>query len=250
MEKSKISRRIAPWIVLIVVILLWQWICTAFHVSEHLIPKPTAIAAALHDKFALSIWPDALVSIRVMLIGYVIAVPIGFVIAAIASQFKFIVRMVLPILILLMVTPMATLVPEFKLFLGVDPSLKIIIVILQVAPVVAVNTLTGFTYVPQNKLDVMRGFGCGRWETFFRVTVPNALPQIFTGLKLGSILCTIAAMSADLSVGQGGLGYRISNSAAVSATDTAFAAIVVAAIIGVLFYSLIAIIEKKVSVWN
>jgi ABC-type nitrate/sulfonate/bicarbonate transport system permease component len=92
--------------------------------------------------------------------------------------------------------------------------------------------------------------GCGKWESFFRVTVPGAMPQIFTGLKLGCILCTIAAMSSDVSVGQGGLGYRISMASALSATDTAYAAIVVAAFIGVALFMTVSFVESKVLTWN
>lgn len=248
--KSKVLDKCAPVLLVIGILLVWQLLCTALNVSEHLLPKPTAIFAALGENFTKSILPDALSSLQTMLIGYLIAIPLGFVIAAIASQFKFVVRMLLPVLILLMVTPMATLVPEFKLFLGVSPSLKVLIVTLQCAPVIAVNSMTGFTHVPKNKLDVAKGLGCGRWETFFRLVVPNAMPQIFTGLKLGCILCTIASMSADLSVGQGGLGYRISISASLSATDTAFAAILVAAVLGVLFYTAVSLIEKRAVTWK
>ena len=158
--------------------------------------------------------------------------------------------MILPVLIILMMIPMATLVPELKLFLGVKPSLKILVIILQTAPVIAVNSLSGFTHVPHNKTDLMKGLGCGKAETFFRVVLPNALPQIFTGLKLGCILCMIAATAADMSVGQGGLGYRIARSATFSATSTAFAAIIVAAVIGVAFYMLVSMVESVIVKWK
>ncbi|MFV0527311.1 MAG: ABC transporter permease [Lachnospiraceae bacterium] len=249
-QRSKYIQVLAPLVLLVVLLTIWQIVCVIFKVSENLLPKPTEILLSLQKNFFKVIFPDMLTSLQNMLIGYLIAVPLGFLIAALASQFKFVVRMITPVLIILMVTPMATLVPEFKLFLGVSPMVKVLIIILQCAPVIAVNSITGFMHVPQNKLDVMRALGCGRWETFFRVTIPNALPQVFIGLKLGCILCTIAAMSADLSVGQGGLGYRISISASQRATDTAYATILVAAIIGVLLYNFVSFIERKVITWK
>lgn len=242
--------RFLPGITVVALIVIWQVCCMALGISEHLLPAPSLIARAFAKSFTATLVPDALTSLRNMCIGYLIAVPLGFVIAALASQFKLFVRMCLPVFIVLMVTPMATLVPEFKLFLGVSQDLKIIIIVLQCMPVIAVNTITGFSSTPANKLDVARGLGMRRWETFARIVVPNALPQVFTGLKLGAILCTIATMSADLSVGQGGIGYRISISASTSATDVAFAAIIVAAAIGVTFYSVITLIESRVVSWN
>ena len=242
--------RLAPVILIILIFIIWELCCCIFSISPKLLPKPTEIWMALVNKFGDTILPEMLLSLRVMLIGYIIAVPLGFVIAAISSQFKFVVRMLTPVLIILMVTPMVTLVPEFKLFLGVGTGVKILTVVLQCTPVIAVNSISGFTHVPQNKLDVMRGLGCGRWETFRRIVIPNALPQVFTGLKLGCILCTIAAMSSDLSVGQGGLGYRIKMAASLSATDTAFATIVVVSAIGILLFSIVSFIEKKVVSWR
>lgn len=247
---SKAFHILAPIVVIGILLVIWQIGCSVFHVPFHLLPKPTQIFAALGRNFVSAIYPDMMVSLWVMLIGYLIAIPLGFAVAAIASQFKLAVRTLLPILIILMVTPMATLVPEFKLFWGVSPSIKIVVVVLQCAPVIAVNSITGFIQVPSNKIDLMKALGCGRWESFFRVVIPNAMPQVFTGLKLGCILCTIAAMSADLSVGQGGLGYRISVACSTSATDTAYAAILVAAVIGVLFYTVVSVIESKVITWK
>jgi ABC-type nitrate/sulfonate/bicarbonate transport system permease component len=248
--KAKVFDFLAPTAVILILLIVWQMSCIIFNISFHLLPKPTEIFLALNNNFISVIYPDMLVSLTVMLLGYLIAVPLGFVIAAISSQFKLAVRMITPVLIILMVTPMATLVPEFKLFWGVSQSVKILVVILQCTPVIAVNSITGFTHVSPDKQNLMKALGCGKWETFFRVTIPNAMPQIFTGLKLGCILCTIAAMSADLSVGQGGLGYRIAVSSSMSATDTAYAAILVAAVIGVLLYSLVSKIESKVVTWK
>jgi ABC-type nitrate/sulfonate/bicarbonate transport system permease component len=240
----------APAAVILFLLIVWQAGCTAFDVSFHLLPKPTQIAAALRDNFVSTIMSDMLTSLRIMLIGYLVAIPLGFAIAAFSSQFALAVRTITPVLIVFMLTPMATLVPIFKLFWGVDPALKILIVILQCTPVIAVNSLSGFTYVPAAKQELMRAFGCRKWEAFFRVTVPNAMPQIFTGLKLGCILCTIAAMSADISVGQGGLGYRISVSSALSATDIAYASILIAAVIGVALYMAVTFVESRIVTWK
>jgi ABC-type nitrate/sulfonate/bicarbonate transport system permease component len=247
---SKAINICAPIIIIIILIIIWQICCTVFDISFHILPKPAEVGKALADNFPKTIFPDMMASVKVMLIGYCIAVPLGFVIAAISSQFTLAVRSIMPVLVILMLTPMATLVPIFKLFWGVDPALKILIVVLQCTPVIAVNSLSGFIYVPEAKKELMRALGCRKWESFFRVTVPNAMPQIFTGLKLGCILCTIAAMSADISVGQGGLGYRIQVASSLSATDLAYAAIVIAAVLGVALYMIVSVIESRIVTWK
>ncbi len=80
--------------------------------------------------------------------------------------------------------------------------------------------------------------------------MPNALPQVLTGLELGCILGTIASMGADISVGQGGLGYRVSIYAAFAATPSAFATILVAAVVGVVLFEIVATVERLVVTWK
>lgn len=249
-SKSKVMNILAPVIAVIIVTLIWELLVRALHVSEKLIPAPSAILTSLFENFADVIAPDLMISIKNILIGYLIAIPIGFVISALCSQFRLVTKAVTPLLIILMITPMSTLVPIFKLNLGAGPWLKILVIVLQTAPVIALNSLSGFANPPQNNVDVLRAMGCGRWQRFFRVVLPHALPQVFTGLELGCILGTIASMGADMSVGQGGLGYRVSIYASFAATSSAFATIIIAAIVGVVLFEIVSTIEKLVISWK
>lgn len=248
--ESKLIPILAPIISVLIVVVLWQIFATTAQIPEKLLPAPSAIFSSLVDHFSSVILKDLLISMKNIALGYLIAVPLGFVIAAVCSQFQVVVRAVTPVLIILMVTPMTTLVPIFKLFWGANSLLKIVVIVLQMAPVVALNSLTGFAHPPARNVDVMKAMGCGRWQIFFKVTVPHAMPQVFTGLKLGCILGTIASMVADMSVGQGGLGYRIQIYAAYAATASAFATILVAAAVGVVLFQLVSIAERRLTTWS
>ena len=241
---------VAPIVAVVIILIAWEAIARIFQIPEKLLPAPSAIIAALAENFADVILKDLTISVKNIAVGYILAVPIGFVVAALAAQFKLVVRAITPVLIILMVTPMATLVPIFKLTMGATSTLKIIVIILQMAPVVALNSLTGFANPPKNNVDVMKAMGCGRWRTFFKVNIPNAMPHVFTGLKLGCILGTIASMVADIAVGQGGLGYRIKIYASFASTASAFATILVAAVVGVALFQIVNIVERKVVVWK
>ena len=249
-SESKLMPVAAPIVAALILLLAWEAVTRLLQIPEKLLPAPSAIIAALAENFADVIYKDLLISAKNIAIGYVLAVPLGFIAAALAAQFKLVVRAITPVLIILMVTPMATLVPIFKLTMGADSSLKIIVIVLQMAPVVALNSLTGFANPPKNNVDVMKAMGCGRWRTFFKVNIPNAMPHVFTGLKLGCILGTIASMVADMSVGQGGLGYRIKIYASYASTASAFATIFVAAVVGVVLFQIVSFLEKKIIVWK
>lgn len=250
MKKSKALNIVAPFVALIIVIAIWEILVRTFGVSEKLFPSPSAIGLSFKENFSNVIFPDMLISIKNILIGYLIAVPIAFIIAAFCSQFKLVTRAVTPLLVILMITPMSTLVPVFKLNMGVSASLKILVIVLQITPVIALNSLSGFSNPPKKNVTVLQGMGCSKWQIFFKCVFPNAMPQVFTGLELGCILGTIASMGADMAVGQGGLGYRISVYASFAATSSAFATIIAAAVVGVIFFEIVSVIEKKVITWK
>lgn len=250
MKKSKAINIIAPVVAILIVVLVWELLIMIFQVSDKLIPAPSAIGQALVKNFSQVIAPDLIISIKNICLGYVIAIPIAFVISAVCSQFKLVTRAVTPLLVILMITPMSTLVPIFKVNMGVSSLLKILVIVLQVTPVIALNSLSGFANPPEKNVTVLKAMGCNRWQIFFRVAFPNAMPQVFTGLELGCILGTIASMGADMSVGQGGLGYRVSVYASFASTSSAFATILVAAVVGVVLFEIVATIEKFVITWK
>lgn len=249
-KTSKVMQIAAPILAVVILIVVWELLCRVFQVSEKLFPRPSLIGQSLVENFSTVIAPDLWTSVQNIFLGYLLAVPIGFVVAAICSQFKLITKAVTPVLIILMITPMSTLVPIFKMSMGVSSSLKLLVIVLQVAPVIALNSLGGFANPPEKNVSVLKAMGCGRWSIFFRVAFPNALPQVFTGLELGCILGTIASMGADMSVGQGGLGYRVSVYASFAATSSAFATILVAAAVGVVLFEIVASIEHVVMKWK
>jgi len=248
-ERKKKVYYIAPLVLLAVVIALVEFIVVAFDISRTVLPAPHAIFSHMVRNFERDILSHMLFTLRVILTGYFVAIPLGMLIAAISSQFNILIKAITPLNILLVVTPMITLVPLLMLWMGFDARVRIIVVILQATPIIAINTLTGFSRTEAMKLELMRSMGASRLQTFFKVVFPNALPQVFTGLKLGCIFSTIAAMSADLAAGREGLGSRIQMYSGLIMTEMAFGTILIVALIGIILFQLVVLIEKRVIVW-
>lgn len=240
---------IAPLILLILIIGGLELFVKCSGISRTILPAPSAIFAELFKNFGRDIWPQLLFTLKVILTGYVIAIPVGMLIAAVCSQFGIVIKAISPLIILLVVTPMITMVPLFMLWMGFNPSLRIIVVVLQATPIITLNTLTGFSTVETSKLELMRSMGANRIQTFFKLIFPNALPQVFTGLKLGCIFSTIVAMSADLAAGKMGLGYRIQQYSSLIMTEMAYGTIIIVALVGIILFQIVASIEKRIIVW-
>ena len=94
---------------------------------------------------------------------------------------------------------------------------------------VLVNTLRGLTSVRPASIELMRSYACGELEIFRRVRMPNALPYLFSALKVGTVLAMIGAVVGEYFLSsQEALGFQIRNSAALFQFELAWAAIVVA----------------------
>ena len=107
---------------------------------------------------------------------------------------------------------------------------------------VLVNTLRGLTSVNPESIELMRSYAAPQRAVFRRVRIPNSLPFVFTALKVGSVLAMIGAVVGDYFGGSTeALGVVILSSVALSRYEIAWAAILVASILGIAFYAAIAV---------
>jgi len=251
LKKKKFNpmKVIAPFVVLIVIYISLEIIVRAAGISKFVLPTPTAIIVATIHNMQF-IWPQFLITLRTILVGFVISVPLGMFLAAIFSQYKLLAQSTTTLLILMIVTPMITLIPLLLLWLGFDPKIRILVVILQATPIIALNTLVGFTNVEKEKLELMKSLGASKFETFIKLIFPNAMPQVFTGLKLGAIFSTIGAISADIVAGNVGLGFRLMTYAGKAITELVYGCIIIIGLMSITFYYIISFIERKVIVWR
>jgi NitT/TauT family transport system permease protein len=117
---------------------------------------------------------------------------------------------------------------------------------------VMVNTLRGLTSVHPSSVELMRSYAAGEAATFRRVRIPNSLPYVFSGLKVASVLAMIGAVVSQYFGGlrTTSLGLFIKERAALAFFADAWAAIVVASLLGVGFYLVIVAIERFALRWH
>jgi NitT/TauT family transport system permease protein len=130
-------------------------------------------------------------------------------------------------------------------FGALNPHSKMVIAgVLCFFPVL-VNTLRGLTSVRPESIELMRSYAAGQAEVFRRVRIPSALPFIFTGLKVATVLSMIGAIVGDYFGGSTlALGVQIENSISLFDFPLGWAAIVVASGFGIAFYATVSVAER------
>ena len=242
--------KIAPIVLLIIFVIGVELFVSLGGISDKIIPRPSDMVMSTIRVFKVDILSNFLSTLKYVVIGVTLSVPLGIFLAALFSQFKLLVKAMTPIVIFLVVTPMITLVPLLKLWMGFNPDVRIVAGLLQASPIIMLNTLTGFTNIETSKLEVMRSLGASRFQTFILAIFPNALPQVFTGIKLGCIFGTIAPIACDFILAGEGLGVRMMKYSRYLLVDRVFGCILLIGLIGFSLFSLVSYIERKIIVWK
>ena len=240
-------RVIAPVVVGIAGLALWQFLVSVVGVSDYLLPSPAAIAQQFAE-FGPAIWQAALITGTNALIGLVVGTLLAILLAALAARWHAVDGMSAPIVAALAVVPIVALAPVLNSMFGSDSQFgrQAIAALASFVPVF-INTFRGLRQTRPVHRDLMRSYAASGAQSFRTVTLPTALPYLLTGVRIASSLAVISALVAEYFGGpRGGLGSAISTSAATSAYARAWAYVVAAIVVGLIFYLATALIERLV----
>jgi NitT/TauT family transport system permease protein len=222
---------------------------TIFKVPHYVLPKPSQIIMALFTEWKF-LWPHLLITLYELFVGFAIGGSIGFVMAAVITQFPFVEKVVTPYILLLVTTPMLALVPLLILRFGFGSEPRIIAVALASGPMVMINSATGFRRVDLAKIALARSFGASTLQIFTKIRIPMAMPMIIVGLMVGSIFGLLTTIGAEMVGGAEGLGNRLTYYSALIRMPQFFAIILILAILGISIYVFFFWLGKKWASWE
>jgi NitT/TauT family transport system permease protein len=184
--------------------------------------------------------------------GFVFGCAAAVLVALVLARWRGLGRAIMPYAIAANAIPIVAFAPITNNWFGIlNPLSKMAIAAVLCFFPVLVNTLRGLTSVRPSSIELMRSYACGEIEIFRRVRLPTALPFIFSALKIATVLAMIGAIVGDYFGGsQESLGILIRRSAGVFAFTEAWAAIVVASVLGISFYAAVALAERAVMRWH
>jgi NitT/TauT family transport system permease protein len=251
----RVGRSIRDWIpaaaVLVLGLALWQGLVAALNVQRFLLPKPTEIATAFWDD-RHTLWSAGWFTFQEALGGFAIGSALAIIIGAVLARWKPLRSAVMPYAIAANAIPIIAFAPITNAwFSPLNKSSKMAIAAVLCFFPVLVNTIRGLTSVRPESIELMRSYAASELEIFRRVRFPAALPFIFTALKVSSVLAMIGAIVGEYFGGSiEALGVQIKNSASLFQFETAWAAIVVACLLGIAFYLAVALAERIVTRWQ
>jgi NitT/TauT family transport system permease protein len=240
--KRSLANALPPLATFVVTTALAELVIRAFDVSPALLPAPSAVASAVVE-YAGTLWPALAKTAEAVLVGLALSTVIGLLAAMALASARWVERAFYPYAIFFQVVPIVAIAP--LLVVWFDYGIRAVIAaafIVSVFPVIA-NTLAGLRSVDPALVDLFRLYGASRWARLVKLTLPWALPQIWTGLRVAAGLAVIGAIVGEF-VGGGGLGVVVLGALRQQRTALVFAAVLHAAALGLALFAAVSLASR------
>jgi NitT/TauT family transport system permease protein len=182
--------------------------------------------------------------------GYLLAVVVSIPLALAVTYSRFMESAVYPVIVFLQIVPKIAIAPLLIIWFGFGYTPKLLLVFLLSFFPIVVASIAGFKSVDPEIMDFARTTGASSWKMFAKIRLPQALPDIFTGLKVGAALSATAAVVAEFVASDRGLGYLLLQYNGNLDTPMVFSIIVVLSLIGLGVYYVVEVIERIAIPWH
>lgn len=244
--------RVAPPIVFgLSLLLFWEFMVRGLSISPVLLPAPSAIVARIGASAAILREDVIQTFFKGALSGFAIGCGAAFLTGLVVDRYDFLRRGLLPIGNFASALPIVGMAPIMVMWFGFDWQSKAAVVVLMVFFPMLVNTVQGLQASGPMERDLMRTYAASHAQVLWNLRLPAAAPFLFNGLKICATLALIGAIVAEFfGSPTRGMGFRISAEVGRLALDMVWAEIAVAAIVGSVFYGLIALLERWATFWH
>ena len=244
-----LKRRAAPLIVFALLFLLWEGAVHLTGIKEYLLPPPSKVWAEFLKRYD-TVMDAALVTTQEIIAGYLLAIVVSIPLALAVAYSRFVETAIYPVVVFLQIIPKIAIAPLFIIWFGFGFTPKLLLVFLLSFFPIVVASIAGFKSVDPEVMDFARTTGAGGWKMFLKIRLPQALPDIFTGLKVGAALSATAAVVAEFVASDRGLGYLLLQYNGNLETPMVFAIVILLSLIGLAIYYAVEIIERITIPWH
>jgi NitT/TauT family transport system permease protein len=223
----------------LVILIVWDSAIRIFGISRWILPPPSAVAISLYEGLFLipiesgdlfvkqAFYIHTFYTLSETLIGWIMGIVLGLLMATILFEFKTLRRALLPYINATQSLPKLAIAPLLLIWFGIGMNSKIALVGTVSFFPVMLNTLLGYESVQAERVDLMRALGASGLVIYKMIRLPSALPLIFTGVEIGLLFSFLAAVAGEYVSAIRGLGMLVITTGQTLDTPGLFAVLVV-----------------------
>jgi NitT/TauT family transport system permease protein len=232
-----------------VMLAVWEGVVRGLGVRSIILPSPSQIVETLIERRELllaNLWPSLVLTV----LGFALSVVGGVLVAVLITYSSLLRRSLYPIIVVSQVVPKISIAPLFIVWFGTGMMPSLLLAFLITFFPMTINSALGFRSIDEEIHLMARTFMGSPWQIFWKIRMPNALPHIFSGMKISITLAIIGVIVSEFVASQAGIGYLIKLAGGLLDTPLMMAAITVLSIAGLVLYGLIALVEQRSVYWQ
>lgn len=249
MNRFLSSNWVRPFILILVVLVVWDLCIRIFSIPQYLVPTPLAVVREIFAEWPMLL-AESLPTIYATLGGFGLSVVIGVPMAMAIAYSRVIESYLYPLLVFSQSIPKVAIAPLFVVWFGFGLFPKVIVAFLLGFFPIVVSTVMGFKSVESDMIDLARSMGSSRLKMFLKISLPQALPSIFSSMKVSVTLAVVGAVVGEFVGSNSGIGYVLQKANGNIDLPLMFAALVFLSLIGVLLFAAIDLAERLAIPWH
>jgi len=243
------SAWVRPLLLVVILLVLWDVTIRLFKIPPYLIPAPESVVRQLYVEWP-RLWRESLVTTYATLGGFALSIAFGVPMALLIAYSRTVESFVYPLLVFSQSIPKIAIAPLFVVWFGFGIIPKVICAFMLGFFPIVVSTVAGFKSVDNDMIDLARSMKAGRLATFMRISLPQALPSLFAGLKVSVTLAVVGAVVGEFVGSNSGIGYLLQIANGNFDLPLMFAALVVLSMIGVVLFVAVDLVERMMIPWH
>lgn len=235
----------------VLILIAWHAATTFTDIPSSILPKISMVGASFLEKVSEGqLQTDLLISLGRVVKGYALSAVLGILLGSVMGMSKTLKKVLNPTVTVIRQIPMIAWIPLIILWCGIGELSKVVIIVLAAFFPILINTMSGIENTPEGYIEVARLYKLSPWQTFTKVYLPHALPNILVGLKLGLSVSWMAVVAAELIASSSGIGYRMSNARSLMYSDIVILCMLVIGLVGILMDKAIGSIFARLTPWQ
>lgn len=237
-----------PWIVIVLLFLIWEAAVWALAIQPFVLPAPSAVLQAAWQ-YRWPIADNAWQTFLTTTIGFSIAVVIGLALGVAVGSSTVIYDGFYPALIGFSTIPKVAVVPILVIWFGIGTVPAVLTAFLMSFFPILVNVATGIATVEPELRDVLRALGATRWQVIRKVGLPRSMPYFFASLKVAITVAFVGSIVSETVASNKGIGYLMLAASSRFEVPLAFAGLLITSIMGITMYAVAEIFERRMTGW-
>ena len=235
-------------ILAVALLLIWEIIVRVNLSLAQFLPAPSRIMQAISLNWDV-LYTNTIPTLLETVLGMIVATALGLILAVLLDFTSWSRRAIYPLLIISQTIPIVALAPLLLIWGGIGIGPKVVVVTLYCFFPIAVATADGLASADPDLIKLLKSMRASHWQILWLVRLPGAMPNFFSGLRIAATYSVTGAIVAEFVGAYQGLGIFMETSINSHAIPVLFAAIVITAVLSLVLFGLVSVLEKLMLPW-